>query len=165
MSSFNTENFSFLDFTEMDEDMSRQVWECRNLPEIRKWMVNTDTISFSDHCRFIDNLRQVDKKQYYCIIYNGIFAGSINIQYETPECAERGIYLHPDFFGQNLAVKVCNEFYKYLRKNTDLKYITTKVLRSNPSSNKLESSLHAMKTSEDCNYNYYRLKLTKFDED
>lgn len=159
MSSFKTDNFTFLDYTEMDDVMSRLVWECRNLPEIRKWMVNSDSISFMEHSRFIERLKLTGNSQYYCIIYNKSFIGSINIQYESQESAERGIYLHPDFFGRNLALKVCNEFYAYLRDYTTIRYITTKVLQNNFSSNRLEESLHANKIDEDGKFNYYRIDI------
>ncbi len=161
MKSFKTENFTFIDFAEMDEDMSNKVWKCRNLPEIRKWMDNASPILLQDHLRFVESLKQEGNKKYFCIIYKGSFAGSINIHYKGQDSVERGIYLHPDFFGQNLAYKISMEFYSYIHKNTGIRYILTKVLKTNIRSNKLQTTLYAEKKDEDDLYNYYRLDLSK----
>lgn len=71
MRSFTTDNFIFIDFTEMDDSMSQKVWECRNRPEIRKWMVNKEPISFESHQKFLNTLKNTNKSLYYSILWGG----------------------------------------------------------------------------------------------
>lgn len=99
-----------------------------------------------------------------CIIasYRGVFVGSINLHVNADKSAERGIYIHPNFWGRKLAIKICKEFYEYIRDNLGIDIITTKVLRYNDISNALERSLNAERTAEDENYYYYRRDLRDF---
>lgn len=158
MGSFSTENFKFVDFTEMDETMSRQVWGCRNLPEIRKWMVNKAPIPYDSHVKFVDSLRRSSDSIYFCIFQEDSFIGSVNIHIEDDYRAERGIYIHPDYWGKGLAKKVCGEFYPYVTKELGIREITTKVLKENAGSNGLEHSLGAIKISEDERFFHYIFK-------
>lgn len=68
MKSFSTDKFTYQNYTDMDDAMSRQVWECRNLPEIRKYMVNQDIIPFDAHCRFVENLQYKNNVLYFNIL-------------------------------------------------------------------------------------------------
>lgn len=162
MGSFKTENFTFIDFTEMDESMSRQVWECRNLPEIRKWMVNPECIQYEDHLRFVDGLKSKCNVKYYAVLQNGEFIGSVNIHIENDGSAERGIYIHPEYWGKGMAKKICRDFYSCLRRNVGINAITTKVLRENVGSNALERSLGASKISEDGRLCYYHCDIRDY---
>ena len=155
MGSFETDNLTFLDYREMDEDMSVKVWECRNLPEIRKWMVNQDIIPYENHLRFIKGLKEKKNVSYYVVLWNGEFIGSVNIHIEGKGIAERGIYVHPDYWGKGIAKKICGALYAYLHKNKGISTIITKVLKGNVSSNSLERSLGASEMSEDDRFVYY----------
>lgn len=155
MSSFSTESFSFIDFKDMDESISKQVWECRNLPEVRKWMVNKAPIPYDSHLRFVESLHQNPKALYFCVLHDGVFIGSVNIHTGVNGSAERGIYIHPDYWGNKFAKRICNEFYPYIIKNLGIKEVTTKVLKQNIGSNALEHSLDAVKVDEDDEFFYY----------
>lgn len=160
MKSFCTDSFQFVDYTEMDESMSRRVLECRNLPEIRRWMVNDKVISYDDHKQFVMKLHHLDNTLYYSVLSGGgVFIASINLQFDNQTTAERGIYLHPDFWGHGLSKKICKELYTHFRDNKGLKTVKTKVKKNNVSSNALERSLGAAKIHDDDEYNYYSLDL------
>lgn len=155
MKSFTTDSFEFIDFTEMDDTLIRQVWECRNLPEVRKWMVNPEYIPYESHLQFIRSLNSKGDTKYYAANLNGDLIGSVNVHIGNDGSAERGIYIHPEYWGKGLAKKICREFYSYLRSNMGINAITTKVLKENIGSNSLERSLGASKISEDESLNYY----------
>lgn len=159
MGSFKTENFTFIDFTEMDEAMSRKVWECRNLSEIRKWMVNSEFIPYDSHAGFVESLKHKTDALYFSVLHDGKFIGSVNIHMNLSGEAERGIYIHPDYWGKKYAKKMCSEFYSYVRKKFGITHITTKVLKENIGSNSLESSLNAMVVGEDERFYYYSCEL------
>lgn len=160
MGSFSTENFTFLDFKEMDENMSLKVWECRNRPEIRKYMVNQDIIPFESHCKFVNNLQYVDNTLYYIVLSGTVFVGSINLHFGNSSTAERGIYLNPVYQGKGLSKQICKDFYKYFRDYQGLRFITTKVLKDNVSSNALERSIGAKLMKEDDKFFYYTCDLS-----
>lgn len=161
MKSFSTDRFTYIDYTKMDEDMSRQVWECRNLPEIRKYMVNQDFIPFDSHCKFVKSLQNNHNTRYYCVLSRWRFVGSLNLHFKDSRSAERGIYLNPAFQGKGLSKQICKDFYTYFRNNHGLRFITTKVLKDNVSSNALERSLGAIKTAEDDMFYYYKCDLMR----
>lgn len=160
MGSFKTENFTFIDFTEMDEGMSKQVWECRNLPEVRKWMVNKEPIPYDSHLMFVESLDKNPKALYFCVLYDESFIGSVNIHKEDNGSAERGIYIHPNYWGKKFARRICGEFYPYIIKELGISEITTKVLKDNLGSNSLENSLGASQAGEDDEFFYYSYKTT-----
>lgn len=146
----------------MDDAMSRQMWECRNLPEIRKYMVNKETIPFSSHRKFIQNLQRDGNRLYYGVLSQAEgFVGSLNLHLKDSQSAERGIYLNPAFHGKGLSTQICKDFYKYFRDNHGLRLITTKVLKDNVSSNALERSLGALKIAEDDEFFYYQCDLSE----
>lgn len=155
MSSFKTDNFTFLDYTEMDDVMSRRVWECRNLSEIRKWMVNSQNIPFEEHMKYVKSLRREDNTLYFSVLTGGDFIGSVNLHIKENGIAERGIYINPDQWGKGLGRKICKEFYKYIRDNLGVYTVTTTVRKCNHSSNALEHCLGATRTGEDAEYYYY----------
>lgn len=159
MSSFSTDSFQFIDFKDMDSSMSMQIWTCRNLPEIRKWMTNSSPITFSSHKAFVASLKYDNNSLYFSVLSGGVFVGSINLHLNANGIAERGIYIHPKFWGNKLAIRICKEFYKYSRDNLGIESIITKVLKGNISSNSLEQSLGAKMTQEDNYYFYYRCNL------
>lgn len=160
MKSFRTPSFDIISFTDMDSTISRKVWECRNLPEIRKWMTNDKPISYESHQNFVHQLNSVDNRLYFCVLQGGVLLGSINFHFENTIVAERGIYLNPEYIGKGLAKKICKELYSYFRDKKGLRQIKTKVKKENVSSNALEASLGAELIDEDDDYFYYVLDLT-----
>lgn len=143
----------------MDDTMSRKVWECRNLPDIRKNMVNPDYIPLQSHLNFVEGLKSKNDAIYYVVLINYEFVGSINLHIENLDTAERGIYLHPEFQGKGLAKMICNDFYRHCRQSNGIRFITTRVLKSNDASNALEHALGASKIKENDSYNFYRLEI------
>ncbi len=159
MRSFSTQSFDFIDFADMNEKTSKIVWQCRNLPEIRRWMVNQDPILWLNHSRFLEHRKNDSSNVHFCIMQVSEFVGSINYQVIDENTVERGIYINPKFWGKNIALKVCREFYEVLNHNMNVKLVCTKVFKDNIASNKLEISLGAGKVREDEQFNYYSLSL------
>lgn len=162
MKSFVTDKFTYISYTEMDEELSRMVWHTRNLPEIRKNMVNNGIIPIEEHNNFITNLKKLNDVAYFCVIKDNQFIGTINIHFENQESAERGIFLHPSFQGKGLSKKICKDFYKYLKNNYCVHSIITKVKIDNINSNALENSLGAVRYSHDEQFIFYRCYLDQF---
>lgn len=159
MKSFDTDNFKFIDFTEMDNAMSLKVWKCRNLPEIRTNMSNRSYIRLVDHIAFVDKLANSHDTHYYSVLWKGMFIGSVNIHFIDDETVERGIYLDPRFWGKGLSKLISKEFYEYLHNNRSVNKVMTRVYKFNESSNALQYSNGARLIFADDKYNYYQLDL------
>lgn len=159
MKSFRTDNFQFIDFTEMDEELSHKVWECRNHPDIRANMSNRDPIRFADHLNFVSQLTHSHNTLYYCVLLGRVFIGSVNIHFLDKETVERGIYIAPQFWGQGLSKLISKEFYQYIHNNRGVNIIKTRVYKSNGPSNALQYSIGARLIATDDEYNYYQLDL------
>ena len=65
--SFTTEHFRFVNYTLLTETESHSVWEARNHPEVRKWMVNAEPISWRNHQLFMKSLATKSDRTYYAV--------------------------------------------------------------------------------------------------
>jgi len=100
---FRSLSLEWEDYTELNDEMSRKVWESRNLPQTRQWMTGTEAFSFESHQRFIDKLRTDSSRRYFAFHDGKNFVGScdfVNIEGDT---AERGIFMDPSAIGKGLA--------------------------------------------------------------
>lgn len=92
-----------VNYTDLTEEESLQVWRTRNSQEIRQWMFNSNPFSWEEHTQFITSLcRQSDK--LYIAFFNGdsLIASFdlIDIHEGQAEC---GLFLHPDYEGKGIA--------------------------------------------------------------
>lgn len=161
MSSFMTSNYVFKDFSEISDDEVLHIWELRNHPDIRKWMVHPEPIELPDHKNFIKSLSGRNDIQYYIVKdMTGQIIGSVNISFLSDYKVERGIYIDPRHQGKGHARRLLKEFYGYIHQRYSINYVITRVMKSNVSSNALEYSLGALQiNSEDPKYNFYMLGL------
>lgn len=157
--SFTTGSFRFISYPEMSERLSDLVLSCRNDDRIRRWMVNKSAIDPQSHRRFCDSLAGSENRLYYAVMSDNRFVGAVNLTLTAPHEAERGIFLNPDFFGQGLATGILKEFYGYIKENTDITTITSKVYKDNMASVSLEHKLGSILTSEDSEFLHYSLNL------
>lgn len=87
-----------VNYVDMTIEESRQVWETRNLPQIREWMRNKDSFSFESHCAFVESLRSANDKLYYAFFIGNQLVASydiIDLKYRT--LVECGLFIHPSW--------------------------------------------------------------------
>lgn len=77
--SYQVQKFLFKSFITLSDDEKKLVWEWRNHPDIRKWMVNRDIIPFDNHLSFLDSLKDRNDKFYWLALYNGKPVGVLSI--------------------------------------------------------------------------------------
>ncbi|MBQ0090113.1 MAG: GNAT family N-acetyltransferase [Prevotellaceae bacterium] len=85
-----------VNYVDMTIEESRQVWETRNLPQIREWMRNKDRFSFESHCAFVESLCSAKDKLYYAFFIGSQLVASydiIDLKYRT--LVECGLFIHP----------------------------------------------------------------------
>lgn len=72
-------DFLFKNFTKLTDEEKKFVWEWRNHPDIRKWMVTQEIIPFENHLAFINSLSHRTDKYYWLAIYKGKPVGVLSI--------------------------------------------------------------------------------------
>lgn len=77
--SYQVQKFLFKSFITLSNDEKKLVWEWRNHPDIRKWMINRDIIPFDNHLSFLDSLKDRKDKYYWLAFYNGNPVGVLSI--------------------------------------------------------------------------------------
>jgi len=110
------ELINFIDLTKLEQKL---VLSWRNTTNIRRWMYNTNIISFNEHIKFIETLKSTNNRIYFLIKENNIYIGVIdftNIDYKNETC-EIGLYTNPYLFGMGkvLLQEAINYGFKVLK--------------------------------------------------
>lgn len=99
---YESHGYKFKNFISLSEEEKKLVLGWRNSPEIRRWMRNTDVITYQSHSEFIKSLeKKVDR--YYWLVYTpenypiGVF-DIVNVD-PIRNIAETGDYAKPQKFG------------------------------------------------------------------
>ena len=88
----------WINYTDLSDDMSHQVWECRNQKDIRACMTNPNPFSFESHKQYVQSLKNNDSKIYMALFFNGSFVASFDlINIQQGSSAERGLFVNPPF--------------------------------------------------------------------
>ncbi|MCQ2312272.1 MAG: GNAT family N-acetyltransferase [Paludibacteraceae bacterium] len=125
-----------VNYVDLTQAESWQVWATRNLPEIRQWMVNKNTFSYEDHCLFIESLKTSKDKLYYAFFIGDEFVGSYDIKDRIPRMiVECGLFLHPSWWKRGLG-HVIEEKMEQLVKSMSIAIIASDVYLDNEQSRK-----------------------------
>lgn len=146
----NLSDYELKDYCDLTRNESQLMLDGRNLPDIRKRMINTTEIESENHFKFVSDLRFDRNKKYYAVFLkdnqsnnNSKPIGSITLERLTPDTAERGIWLFPEYHGKGHATQLLTQLYDYLKYNSNLKEIYTRVRTDNEASLRLENALGA----------------------
>lgn len=145
---FRSLELEAINYTELTEAQSREVWALRNLEEIRKWMTNPDPFSFESHSRFIESLKTRKDKEYYAFYKDGSLVGSFDIVgIAENDSAETGLFVNPDTQGQGIGRQMFCRMES--RAHTlGLRTLKAEVLKGNERSLKLHLSMGYKAASE-----------------
>ena len=91
-------DYTFTNYICLPDNQIRQILEWRNHEEVRRWMYNSDIISYESHIKYIDSLRTRGDAYYWLGGYQGEPVGAV---YLTNVCceadtAELGMYYRQD---------------------------------------------------------------------
>lgn len=158
---FSTEHFLFKNYTELSEGESMVIWEGRNHPEIRKWMVKSTPFSFGDHCKFVDGLKQRTDCMYFAVLKEDDIIGSycINPFDEKSKVGETGKFLMPQYWGHGLGTMVTVEFLDYIFANHIVCEVKAKTLVENRRNQQINLKLGFVVTGQDDIYIYMSKKI------
>lgn len=156
---FDTEHFSFINYVNLTEKQSRTIWEGRNHPEVRKWMVNTDSFSYEEHEVFINRLRERDDRLYWAVLSEGHVAGSFSLHPYDPDKkeGEMGKYLLFEYRGKGLGKLATLEFINHIFSVGIVQRVYIKTLLTNKTNQHVNEAAGFRKYDLDEKYVYMEL--------
>ena len=122
-----------VNYTDLKEDESRQVWQTRNLPQIRQWMFNSEPFSLEEHSLFVESLAKRTDKLYMAFFKGEQLVASYDFIDIHDGQAECGLYLHPEYEGKGIASMV-EERMEEIAKTKGIHVLTSQVLNTNTAS-------------------------------
>lgn len=144
-----------VNYVDMSEEQSRQVWECRNIKEIRDCMTNPEPFSFESHQQFVQSLKGNTGKLYMALFLNDRFVSSYDlVGIEPGEKAERGLFVNPDFQGMGVGEFLERQMVAIAKTNYDVHRLLAEVLKSNPRSLHYHKAVGYHVVREDDTYYY-----------
>lgn len=157
---FVTEHFEFANYVNLKEEQSRRIWEGRNHPEVRKWMVNTAPFSYEEHQAFINGLKERNDRLYWAVLSEGQVAGSFSLHpydLEKKE-GEMGKYLLFEYRGKGLGKLATQEFINHIFSAGIVKRVYIKTLLTNTTNQHVNEAAGFRKFDSDEKYVYMELK-------
>ena len=157
---FETEHFSFVNYVNLTEEQSRKIWEGRNHPEVRKWMVNTEPFSFEEHQAFINRLKERNDRLYWAVMSDGRVAGSFSLHpYDQDKKeGEMGKYLLFEYRGKGLGKLATQEFIDHIISAGIVQRVYIKTLLTNTANQHVNEAAGFRKYDSDEKYVYMELK-------
>lgn len=150
--------YEIIDYIDCTELQQRDIFNLRNLPEIRKWMTNSELITWYAHLDFVESLRHTENRKYYAIYKQGELVGTYNLTKESAMTWERGIIISPLFQGMGSTAEIERWIFGTLPKN-EFKVITAKVKQNNLRSIRYHEKIGYMEIYRDSEYIYYNKAL------
>lgn len=157
---FVTEHFEFVNYVNLTDEQSRRIWEGRNHPEVRKWMVNTEPFSYEEHQAFINGLKERNDRLYWAVLSEGLVAGSFSLHpydIEKKE-GEMGKYLLFEFRGKGLGKLATQEFIEHIFSSGIVQRVYIKTLLTNTTNQHVNEAAGFRKFDSDEKYVYMELK-------
>lgn len=156
---FKTPHFEFINYVNLTEEESHRVWEGRNHPEVRKWMVNSEPFSFESHKSFINGLKEREDRLYWAVKYDGELIGSFSLHpYDGEKLeGEMGKYLFFEARGKGLGKLATQEFIDAIFSNGIVHRVYIKTLISNTTNQHVNEAAGFVKYDTDDKYVYMEL--------
>ena len=156
---FRTPHFEFINYVNLTERESHRVWEGRNHPEVRKWMVNTAPFSFESHTSFINGLKEKEDRIYWAVKCDGELIGSFSLHpYEGEKReGEMGKYLFFEARGKGLGKLATQEFIDAVFSRGIVHRVYIKTLISNTTNQHVNEAAGFVKYDTDDKYVYMEL--------
>ena len=129
----------FDNFTSLSIEDAKEVLEWRNHELVRKQMFTSDTITFENHLRFIESLKQSNRKLYLRVRWKNDSIGVIDYYDVEDETAFWGLYLNPKFIGSAWGVYLEFIAIEYAFCALNLKELQCETLESNEAVLKIHS--------------------------
>jgi UDP-4-amino-4,6-dideoxy-N-acetyl-beta-L-altrosamine N-acetyltransferase len=115
--------YTFINFNKINDFEKMQVFVLRNNASVRKWMFNSENISWNQHNKFFEKLVNDKTKQYFYVERNNLFIGVYSIINIKNSSGQGGFYISTEAVKKKLAVEFIFYSIKYIFENTNIKKI------------------------------------------
>lgn len=140
----------FKNILESSIEEQLKIREWRNLPEVRKYMYNTQIISLEEHQRWLISLKNNSNTKAYYSILNNQKVGINILRKRNNKTYEWGVYLNDKVEkGKGIGEKVGKEFLNFVFETLEIDILEYEVLEENIPSLKLALKLGLKKYKEE----------------
>lgn len=149
-------------FEHLSIEENKKLLDIRNQENIRNQSLNKSIIDLSSHLRWVANLKDDFKKEYYAVIYSEQIVGAINF-FDVDSRIKWGIYFKEDI---SLLVKslVPIYFIEYIFKKTQIDFLYLDVLKNNLNAISFDKNFGFSIFEENGNIFTMRVSKKKFEE-
>lgn len=105
---FHVDGYSFKNYVTLSFEHLVMVLECRNHPDVRKWMFTNEPITLENHLQYVDTLKQIRTKFYWAVYSGDNYIGSVDItdiNTQEQSCVW-GFFLNPIYIGTGKGIDV-----------------------------------------------------------
>ena len=106
--------YTFINFNKINDFEKMQVFVLRNNASVRKWMFNSENISWNQHNKFFEKLVNDKTKQYFYVERNNLFIGVYSIINIKNSSGQGGFYISSEAVKKKLAVEFIFYSIKYI---------------------------------------------------
>lgn len=143
-------NIYFKDILDSSLKEQIEIREWRNLPEVRKYMYNTQIISLEEHLKWIKSLKNNNSIKVYYSIMNNEKIGVNILRKKSESTYEWGLYLNNKVEkGKGIGKIVGEKFLKFIFQVLEIRILEYEVLEENIPSLKLALKLGLKKYKEE----------------
>ena len=125
------EEFDIINYIDMTEEQSSEVWRVRNLPEIRCFMTTTEVFSLESHHKFIETLKTSKTKLYWAIFKDNDLIGTYNVIDIKDNSCDYGLFISPKYWGNQYAEMIGNAMFRLLREKYNVNTIRIEIKSDN----------------------------------
>ena len=115
--------YSFRNFNNLDDHEKKQVLSLRNEPHIRKWMFDSQAISWDQHLHFLTQLKDDKSKMYFFVKRNDCFIGVYSLTEIKNNSGQGGFYISTEAAYRKLVVEFIFYSIKYIFESTNIEKI------------------------------------------
>lgn len=152
-------SMDIIPYPELSPAQSREVWEARNLPEIRRCMTNPEPFSFKAHCAFVDGLKSRSDKEYYAFFDGRSLVGTYDfVDITDGQSADRGLFVVPER-QRSGAGEAMERLMETRIARRGVKVLTACVLKDNPASLRFHKAVGYRTCGSDERFYYLRKEL------
>jgi len=151
-------NYTFINFSDLDESLINMVYEERNRDSVRVWMFDSKPVKLKEHYNFIASLRDSNSKIYLLVVRNKIPIGVYNLVEISDGKAQGGFYLFENSKEKNLGLEFLYYCLKYVFENLNINEIYGYSLKANRNANSINKYLgfEFNETNNDLLYSFLR---------
>lgn len=91
--------YTFTNYICLSDVQVRQILEWRNHEAVRRWMYNSDIISYESHINYVQSLCKREDVYYWLVSYHGESMGVVSLTSADfiKTTGELGYYMRPDY--------------------------------------------------------------------